>query len=61
MLVDSGGSASFISEQMVRGVSSLVPLAQPVPIRVASGQLIYCTQELSQCKRHPWCGLVGFQ
>jgi hypothetical protein len=50
MLVDSGGSASFISEQMVRGVSSLVPLAQPVPIRVASGQLIYCTQELSQCK-----------
>lgn len=50
MLVDSDSSASFISEQMVQGVSSLVPLAQPVPVRVASGQMIYCTQELSQCK-----------
>lgn len=50
MLVDLGNSLSFISEQLVIGNHPLIPLAQPVQVRVANGQIISCTQELPQCE-----------
>lgn len=37
MLVDSGSSSSFISEQLARSSSPRVPLQHPVQVQVANG------------------------
>lgn len=46
ILVDSGSSHSFISESTTTLLTGQRPLAQPVAIRVANGNIIQCSAEL---------------
>jgi hypothetical protein len=50
MLVDSGSSSSFISEQLAWSGSPRVPLQHPVQVQVANGQVIQCTHQVVDCK-----------
>jgi hypothetical protein len=50
MLVDSGSSSSFISEQLVASNPLAVLLSQAMEVCVANGQTISCATQVPQCK-----------
>lgn len=46
ILLDSGSSSSFLSATLAKQLDQCQPLAKPITIRVANGQLMQCTHEL---------------
>jgi hypothetical protein len=48
MLVDSGSTNSFISEQLAKSIPGWTALKQPIQVRVANGNIIHCTHQLKQ-------------
>lgn len=46
ILVDSGSTHCFLSEEFGSRLKGQEPLSQPVQVRVANGNLIQCTHEL---------------
>jgi len=48
MLVDSGSSTSYISDQLVSTTEQGSLLPQPVKVQVANGEILNCTHELQQ-------------
>jgi len=46
MLVDSGSTTSFISQQLASHISGHSALEQPVQVKVANGNTLPCTHEL---------------
>lgn len=49
VVVDSGSSHNFISEQMASLFQSWTPLKQQMSIRVADGSQLSCTHEVANC------------
>lgn len=49
LLVDSGSSHSFISEQFATNLLNWKLLKRPVQVKVADGGILTCTHELSLC------------
>lgn len=49
MLVDSGSSASFISEGLASYILDWEELSKPIMVRVADGGVILCTHEIPLC------------
>jgi hypothetical protein len=50
ILIDSGSSHSFISEQVAASLLGVSPSAQPTLVRVANGQIVQSCSELLQTK-----------
>jgi hypothetical protein len=50
ILVDSGSSSSFVSEQWAKLGPPLVPLCKPVHVRVVNGHIINCSYKIPYCK-----------
>ncbi|WVZ87398.1 hypothetical protein U9M48_034038 [Paspalum notatum var. saurae] len=50
ILIDSGSSGNFVSEQFASLLPNWNLLSQPVEVRVANGSVILCTHEISHCK-----------
>lgn len=50
ILADSGSSGSFISERMAAKFSKWTKLTTPIQVKVANGQILTCTHEISDCK-----------
>jgi hypothetical protein len=48
MLVDSGSTDSFINEHLAKSISSWHPLAYPISVKVANGEVLQCTHQLPQ-------------
>lgn len=46
MLVDSGSSASFISDQLADRLTGVQFLAHPLSVKVANGQVLHCQKEM---------------
>lgn len=51
ILVDSGSSHNFISEQMAAALPNWKALDQVMKVKVADGAILHCTHELVDC---PW-------
>lgn len=51
MLIDSGSSASFISDKVVSSVAPIQILAQQVKVKVADGGVLTCSKQVQNC---PW-------
>jgi len=51
VLLDSGSSHSFISEQMAALLSYRSPLKHPMKVQVVDGGILLCTHEVKNC---PW-------
>lgn len=51
LLVDSGSSHNFISEQLAALLPNWKPLQSPMQVKVADGGILYCTHEITDC---PW-------
>ncbi|CAN6338981.1 unnamed protein product [Urochloa humidicola] len=49
VLIDSGSSHNFISEQFAALLPNWKQLSQPIQVKVADGGLIVCTHELVDC------------
>ena len=49
ILVDSGSSYNFISEQMASLFPPWTPLKHQMAVRVADGTRLMCTHEISNC------------
>lgn len=49
MLLDSGSSHCFISDQLASVFSVSRPLAKPVQVKIANGELITCSLEIPDC------------
>lgn len=49
ILVDSGSSHNFISEQSVANLPNWKMLKKPIKVKVADGGILTCTHELSLC------------
>ncbi|WVZ64364.1 hypothetical protein U9M48_013891 [Paspalum notatum var. saurae] len=48
MLVDSGSSYNFISEQFAAQLKAWRPLPKPIQVKVADGGILLCTHEINQ-------------
>ena len=46
ILLDSGSSSTFISEQLAAKFTNWTPLANPTLVKIADGATIWCTHEL---------------
>jgi hypothetical protein len=51
VLVDSGSTHDFISEQFATQLPNWAPLAQPVQVKVPNGSVMLCTHKIVDC---PW-------
>ncbi|WVZ71981.1 hypothetical protein U9M48_020508 [Paspalum notatum var. saurae] len=51
ILVDSGSSHNFISEQFAAQLSPWKQLIKPIQVKVADGGILFCTHEIVKC---PW-------
>lgn len=51
VLVDSGSSHNFISEQMAALLPGWKALQKPISVKVADGRVLLCTHEVEDC---PW-------
>lgn len=49
LLVDSGSSTNFISEQLANSLTNWTPLVSPLKVKVADGRTLLCTHEISNC------------
>jgi len=49
ILLDSGSSSTFISEQLAAKFTNWAPLANPTLVKIADGATIWCTHELQSC------------
>lgn len=49
VLVDSGRTHNFISEQLAAHLPNWKALAQPVQVKVANGNILLCTHEIVDC------------
>jgi len=49
ILMDSGSSSTFISEQLAAKLPNWTPLHTPVLVKIADGATIWCTHELQSC------------
>jgi hypothetical protein len=49
ILIDSGSSSSFISQQVADHIPGWTKLSKPLKIRVANGTLLQCTHEIQHC------------
>lgn len=49
ILVDSGSSSTFVSEQLAASIPRWTPLATPVSVRIANGSVLLYTHEIKQC------------
>ncbi|CAD6220663.1 unnamed protein product [Miscanthus lutarioriparius] len=56
MLIDSGSTHSFISEQLAASIPGWTVLHHPIQVRVANGSIINCTHQL---KNQVW-GVSGY-
>jgi hypothetical protein len=48
ILVDSGSSHTFISEQLAANLSGIVPVSSPLSVQVANGQKLQCVSVLPE-------------
>lgn len=51
ILVDSGSSHNFISEQLASLISNWSTLKKPMQVKMANGGILTCTHEVTDC---PW-------
>jgi hypothetical protein len=58
LLVDSGSSTSFVSCQLAAKLSGVLPLSQPVSVKVAGGGTLSCTSVIPQA--HWFIGEIPF-
>lgn len=49
MLIDSGSSHSFISEQLATQIPNWRRLPRPIHVKVADGGILTCTHEIAEC------------
>ncbi len=50
MLVDSGSSHSFISEQLAHRLQGVCSSVTPLKVKIADGGILQCSQEFSNCQ-----------
>lgn len=50
MLVDSGSSHCFVSEEIVRQSTGAQNYLKPVQVRIADGSMLRCTTEVPHCR-----------
>jgi hypothetical protein len=56
MLIDSGSTHSFISQQLAASIPGWTVLTNPIQVRVANGSIIHCTHQL----KHQVWGVSGY-
>uniref|UniRef100_A0A0A9BBW3 Uncharacterized protein n=1 Tax=Arundo donax TaxID=35708 RepID=A0A0A9BBW3_ARUDO len=50
MLVDSGSSHNFISEQLATELTGWKALKNPIKVKVADGGILVCSHEIECCE-----------